>query len=104
MTPHQTPAHVDSRDDRELDSLDSACLAIDDAEAEIREEVQLIDILDEMTEIEECMLMNRLLMNRKNAAHDVHEILSGALDRAVTKQAAVLLKKRADEARVGEFH
>jgi hypothetical protein len=104
MTPAQLDSAVAHLDEQALDARDWVRLAQDDAEAEIREEVQLIDILDEMTEIEECMLMNRLLMNRKNAAHDVHEILSGALDRAVTKQAAALLKKRADEARVGEFH
>jgi hypothetical protein len=85
---------VEWRDGRALECMDAATLAMEDAKDEVRETVQLIHILDEMTTLEECMLMNRLLMCRKNAAHDVFEILSGALDRSVRAQANDILKAK----------
>lgn len=78
--------------DRDLDALDEAILAQDDAEAQAREEIQFIDVLEELTSIDEVMLMHRLLAGPKNASADIHEILKAAIERAVKLRAAAILR------------
>jgi len=79
-----------------FDSEQSAADDRSDAEAEKQaqalEAVRFIDIIDELTETDEMMLINRIQQCRKGAAHDVFEIFSAAHNRAVKSVAASIAK------------
>lgn len=92
MNLNSTMSAVEYHADRTLEAYDEQILRAGDADMEVREEIQLIDILDEMTTVEEATLMNRLLMGRKNAAVEIHELLKAVLERAVEAQVAVILR------------
>jgi hypothetical protein len=80
---------VEWADARALETKDAALIAQETAEDEVKETIQLIHVLDELTEEQENLLMRRILWDQP---HQAFEILSAALDRAVKAQVTELLK------------
>ena len=97
MTPHQTPAHVDSRDDRLLQAIENANLAIDDADTEARYDTTRAEVLERVTETAtrdtDKTFMHALRSGDKHAMSGLITQIHDAFEAVVREKRDVILAK-----------